>query len=142
MTQFLAIVRWEVRLYLRRISTWVYFGIFFAIAFLLMSIAAGAFSGATRVAWAAAARSWRTRHTRSRRSFRSSRVLGVSITAALAGNALYKDYETRTDPLFYTTPVSKAAFLGGRFTGTLIVNLSVVRLASCSAPSLRRFRHG
>ena len=33
--------------------------------------------------------------------------------------------ETRADPLFYSTPVSKAAFLGGRFTGTLIVNAIV-----------------
>src|SRR5262249_44305658 len=36
------------------------------------------------------------------------------------------DYEARSDPLFYTTPVSKAAFFGGRFTGTLIVNLVVL----------------
>jgi len=35
-TAFLAIVRWELKFYLRRISTWIYFGIFFAIAFFLM----------------------------------------------------------------------------------------------------------
>ena len=53
-------------------------------------------------------------------------LLGVSITAALAGNALYQDYETTPTPLFYTMPVSKAAFLGGRFVGTVVVNAIVM----------------
>ena len=66
-------------------------------------------------------------------------LFGISIIAALAGNALYKDYESRMDPLFYTTPVSKAAFFGGRYTGTLIANLIVpslswTRLSNGSAP--------
>ena len=34
-------------------------------------------------------------------------LLGVSIVAAVAGNAMYRDYDARMDPLFYTTPVSK-----------------------------------
>ena len=42
MRQFVAILRWEIRLYLRRISTWVYFVIFFAMAFFFMLAAAGA----------------------------------------------------------------------------------------------------
>ncbi len=121
MTQFLAIVRWELRLYLRRISTWVYFGIFFAIAFLLMSIAAGAFSEAA-LAIGGGGKVLANAPFSLSSLIPIISVLGVSITAALSGNALFKDYETRADPLFYTTPVSKAAFLGGRFTGTLIVN--------------------
>ena len=44
MTAFTAILRWEIRYYLRRISTWVYFAIFFAIAFLFMLAAGGAWS--------------------------------------------------------------------------------------------------
>ncbi|HEY4132217.1 MAG TPA: hypothetical protein VGM50_16530, partial [Gemmatimonadaceae bacterium] len=121
MTQFLAIVRWEVRLYLRRISTWVYFGMLFAIAFLLMSIAGGAFSDAA-FSVGGGGKVLANAPFSLASMIPIISVLGVSITAALAGNALFKDYETRADPLFYTTPVSKAAFLGGRFTGTLIVN--------------------
>ena len=41
---FAAIVGWELRYYLRRASTWVYFAIFFAIGFLTMSAAGGAWS--------------------------------------------------------------------------------------------------
>ena len=124
MTQFLAIVAWEIRFYLRRISTWVYFAIFFAIAFFFMLAAGGAWAelnfaigGGGKVLanspYALAA------------LIPALSLLGVSITAALAGNALYKDYEARSDPLFYTTPVTKAAFLGGRFVGTVIVNAIV-----------------
>ena len=42
MSAFRAIVAWEVRYYLRRISTWVYFAIFFSIALLFMLVAGGA----------------------------------------------------------------------------------------------------
>lgn len=124
MRQFVAILRWEIRLYLRRISTWVYFVIFFAMAFFFMLAAAGAWpeinfaigSGGKVLANAPFALA---------SIIPVLSLFGVSITAALAGNSLYKDYETRADPLFYTTPVSKAAFLGGRFAGTLVVNALV-----------------
>jgi len=124
MRPFVAILRWEVRYYLRRISTWVYFAIFFAMAFFFMLAAAGAWpdinfalgSGGKVLANAPFALA---------SIIPVLSLFGVSITAALAGNALYKDYETHADPLFYTTPVSKAAFLGGRFMGTLFVNALV-----------------
>jgi hypothetical protein len=50
----------------------------------------------------------------------------MSIVAAVAGNAIYRDYDARMDSLVYTTPVSKAAFLGGRFAATLVVNAIIV----------------
>ncbi|MGE5101951.1 MAG: M1 family aminopeptidase [Deltaproteobacteria bacterium] len=124
MRQFVAILGWEVRYYLHRVSTWVYFAIFFAMAFFFMLAAAGAWpdinfalgSGGKVLANAPSALA---------SVIPVLSLFGVSITAALAGNALYKDYEAHADPLFYTTPVSKAAFLGGRFVGTLLVNALV-----------------
>jgi hypothetical protein len=125
MAAYLAIVRWEVRYYLARISTWVYFGIFTAIAFFFMLAAGGAWNDIA-VGLASGGK------VLANAPFALSGVIpilslfGVSITAALAGNALYKDYDAHADSLFYTTPVSKAAFLGGRFTATLIVNFIVL----------------
>jgi hypothetical protein len=124
MTPFLAIVRWEVRYYLRRISTWVYFGIFFAIAFFLMLAIGGAFDE-LGVAFGGGKVSANAPFSLAS-IIPVIALLGVSVTAALAGNALYKDYETDSTPLFYTMPVGKAAFLGGRFTGTVIVNALVM----------------
>ena len=47
MRQFLSVLRWEIVYYLRRISTWVYFGIYATIGFLIMLVSGGAF----RQAW-------------------------------------------------------------------------------------------
>jgi ABC-2 type transport system permease protein len=42
-------------------------------------------------------------------------ILSLLALAALAGGAAARDVETRMHPLLYTAPVSKAAYLGGRF---------------------------
>lgn len=125
MNQYLAIVQWEVRYYLRRISTWVYFGIFFWLAFMMMLAAGGAFNE-VNVALGSGGKVFANAPFALSAVMPILSIFGVSITAALAGNALYKDYDAHADPLFYTTPVSKAAFLGGRFTGVLIVNMIVL----------------
>lgn len=113
-----------MKFYLRRISTWIYFGIFFAIAFFLMLAIAGAFGDlvALNTGGKVVANSPLTISS----LLPAISLLGTSITAALAGNALYRDYEAGIDPLIYTTPVGKTAFLGGRFVGSLIVNAIVL----------------
>jgi ABC-2 type transport system permease protein len=113
-----------VRFYLRRVSTWIYFLIFFAIAFLFMLVTAGAFGDlvAINTGGKVVANSPSTLAS----LMPAISFLGISITAALAGNALYRDYDVGMDPLLYTTPVSKPAFLGGRFVGSLIVNAIVL----------------
>jgi ABC-type transport system involved in multi-copper enzyme maturation permease subunit len=121
---FAEIVRWELRLAVRRISTWVYFLIYFSIAFFFMLFAGGAWnsidlalgSGGKVVANAPLALA---------RLMPAISLLGISITAAVAGNALYRDYDSHTEPLFYTLPVPTKVFFGARFTGTLLVNLAI-----------------
>ena len=102
----------------------MYFLIFFAIAFFFMLVAGGAWPE-LNVAFGSGGKVMANAPFALASFIPVFSLLGVSITAALAGNALYKDYEVRADPLFYTMPVSKAAFLGGRFAGTLIVNAIV-----------------
>jgi ABC-2 type transport system permease protein len=125
MTQFFAIVRWELRYYLRRVSTWIYFGIFAAIAFLFMLATGGAFNEASVVLGGGGKVMANSPYALAT-LLPLLALLGVSMVAAVAGNAMYRDYDARMDPLFYTTPVSKSAFLGGRFAGTLIVNTIIL----------------
>jgi hypothetical protein len=125
MNTFSYIVGWEVRFYLRRISTWVYFGILGSLSFLMMLVLAGAFSsisGIANVGGKVYANSPFTIAT----LLPTLALFGISIVAAVAGHAIYRDYDARMDPLVYTTPVSKRAFLAGRFTGTLIVNTIIL----------------
>lgn len=115
------IARYEVRSELRRISTWVYFGLLFAITFIMMAAMAGVwpeFDLGSRVQIANAPRPVAN-------LVGVLSILAVPITSALAGRAVHRDFETRMHPLFFTTPVGKVPYLGGRYLGTVIVNLLV-----------------
>ncbi|HEX8655896.1 MAG TPA: ABC transporter permease, partial [Hymenobacter sp.] len=48
-------------------------------------------------------------------------VFGIIIASSLMGNPVYRDFEYRTHALFYTTPISKFGYLGGRFLGSYLV---------------------
>src|SRR5256714_13142570 len=49
MHQFLSVLGWEIGYYLRRLSTWVYFGIYALVGFLFMLLSGGAFRQASAV---------------------------------------------------------------------------------------------
>ncbi|HEV8233699.1 MAG TPA: hypothetical protein VGP84_03840, partial [Gemmatimonadaceae bacterium] len=125
MAQFLSVLRWEVVYYLRRISTWVYFGIYAAIAFLFMLLGGGAFKQASAV-FGGGGKVLANAPYAIASLMPTIALLGMSIVAAVAGNAIYRDYDARMESLVYTTPISKRAFLGGRFIGTLVVNAIIL----------------
>jgi ABC-2 type transport system permease protein len=124
MRTFAAIVRWEVGYYLRRVSTYVYFLVFVGIAGLFMLALTGAFGEVAVMGAGGKVRANAPLILAQLLPLMS--LLGMSITAALAGNALYRDYDAGIDPLIYTAPLSRPAFLGGRFVGSLIVNALVL----------------
>lgn len=122
MSTLLSIARFELREELRRISTWVYFGIFFALAFVFMMAMAGAwpeFDLGSRVLLANSPAALAN-------LTRAVAILSVPITSALAGRAVHRDFETRIHPLFFTTPISTGAYLGGRWLAAVAANLFVL----------------
>jgi ABC-2 type transport system permease protein len=125
MTQFLSVLGWEIRYYLRRISTWVYFGIFAAIGFIIMLVSGGAFAQVD-VLVGTGGKVWANAPYALAALIATVALLGMSIIAAVAGNAIFRDYDARMDSLVYTTPISKPIFLGGRFIGTLVVNTIIL----------------
>ncbi|HEX8616430.1 MAG TPA: M1 family aminopeptidase, partial [Thermoanaerobaculia bacterium] len=52
-------------------------------------------------------------------------IFGVLTTTAFVANAIHRDFELHTDELFFSSPVTKAQYLGGRFSGSLIVAVLV-----------------
>src|SRR5687768_1969422 len=52
-------------------------------------------------------------------------IFGILTTTAFVANAIHRDFELHTDELFFSSPVSKAQYLGGRFTGSFIVAVLV-----------------
>ena len=118
-----AIAGFEFRSRLKLLSTWVYFIVFFAIATLWIAAAGGLFKDANI-------------------SFGSGKVavnspfalaqtvsvlgmFGITIMAAIMGRAVQQDFEHRTHNFFFTSPISKAQYLIGRFVGALGVLLVI-----------------
>jgi hypothetical protein len=126
MTRWLALVGFELRYYLKRISTWVYFAVMFGIAFLLTNMIGGAFESVnaavggtdgkvlTNSPFVLTLLTWQVS------------LFGILITAALAGHAGYRDFGARMHALAFTTPVGKWTWLSARFAGTLLINLVVL----------------
>ena len=53
-------------------------------------------------------------------------LIWLLVAAVVAGEAAARDTATGMDPLTHTAPVSKAAYLGGRFLAALVLNASIL----------------
>jgi hypothetical protein len=119
-----AIAWFEIVGRLRRVSTYVYFVIFFLLSFLLMNVAGGAFSGGPLnigVGGKANCNSPFALHA----FITMFAHLGIIVTGAIIGRAVYQDFENGAYPLFFTKPITKAQYLGGRFLGALLVTIGI-----------------
>ncbi len=112
------VFRYELAHRLRSASTWIYTAILFGIA---VSVNLGATPGAAvhpdapaRVAFLML--------------LFGSLFFGLPVSAALFGDAAVRDVQAEMDPLLFTSPLSKAEYLGGRFLGAMAAN-AVVLLA-------------
>lgn len=120
---FKNIALFEFKSRISRLSTWVYFLGFFAIAMLWIAAAGGLFKEANI-------------------SFGSGKVFvnspfalaqtvsflgmfGLIVMAAVMGRAVQQDAEYRSHHFFFTSPISKFDYLGGRFAGAFAVLLVI-----------------
>jgi ABC-2 type transport system permease protein len=111
---FWEIFRFEAVYQLRRASTWIYFIALLVLAFLVTTgmlveeARRGDINANAPIAVANAT------------VFLG--MIGLLVTAALAGDAATRDIRSRMQPLLFTAPLGKAAYLGGRFLGAFVVN--------------------
>jgi ABC-type transport system involved in multi-copper enzyme maturation permease subunit len=123
---FSGLLWFELRYYFRRISTYIYFGIFLALSFFMINAIGGAWESVNMAVGGSSG----TVHVNSPYVLTVvTSVVGlfsVIITAALFGNAVYRDFETGMHPLFFTTPISKGTYLGGRFSAAFLVNIFIL----------------
>lgn len=139
----LRLALFDLRYQLRRVATWVYFVIFGVIAFLVVATAGGAFGGDTGSAILVVNSPMRIATLLLLLS-----VLGVPVTAALAGNSVYRDFQTGAYPLFFTTPIRPASYLAGRWLGAVLANLVCFAggvlgiVVACAWPTVQRGRVG
>ncbi len=117
------IAYFEIQQGFKKVSVWIYFLIFFALAFLIANVLGGAFTGAsivignqgTNINSPLLIAELQTIFT----------IFGVLICAAIFGNAGYRDYQTNMHPLFFTKPVTSSSYFLGRFVGAYIISLFI-----------------
>jgi ABC-type transport system involved in multi-copper enzyme maturation permease subunit len=111
--KFREIFRFEFVYQARRVRTWLYFVVLFAVAYLLMRTA-GPADGVVNSSYSIAQQTVLTG------------LLWVLMAPAVAGSAAARDAQTRIDPLIYTAPISKADYLGGRFLAAFVLNALIL----------------
>ena len=119
MRSLLSIAGFELHTRLKRMSTWVYFIAFFAIAMLWTAAAGGAIPNANIVF--ASGKVWINSPYAIAQTVAFLGMFGLTIIGALAGRAVQQDFEHRTDPFFFTAPITKFQYLAGRYAGAVAV---------------------
>ncbi|MCC3151542.1 M1 family aminopeptidase [Hymenobacter sp. BT770] len=119
---FLPIFLFELKYRLRRPATWIYFVILTILGALLTAGAGGIFGSGASVSIGGDGGNV---HVNSPYSLTAAITVlssfGVLIASAIMGNPVYRDFEHRTYSLFFTKPISKLGYLGGRFMGSFVV---------------------
>src|ERR1700722_11523167 len=120
----MSIAAFELRKRLAAPSTYVYFLAFFTCGLLLMLATGGAFSIAMSLAGGA-----EKIHVNSPYALQAAIALlsnlGTLVSAAVFGQAVYQDYESRCDALFFTAPLRPSSYLAGRYLGALLFVLFI-----------------
>src|ERR1700678_3656724 len=109
---------------LRRISTYVYFGVFFALGLLFTLMSGGAFPTAS-VDFGTGGKILVNSPYALNGIITYICFFGIVITAAIAGRATYQDIDSKSTDFFYTAPITKLDYLGGRFLGAFAVQFVI-----------------
>lgn len=118
MTPFWELVRFELTHQARQRAAWVYAVVLMGLAFVAMTMfvtnargnlfnAPLAIAGATII----------------------TSMLGLLVSAALAGDAATRDAQTRMEPLMHTAPLTRWDYTGGRFAGAFTLNAVLLMAA-------------
>jgi ABC-2 type transport system permease protein len=126
----LAIALFEARQRLKLLSTWVYFGMFFAIAMLWMAAAGGVFKEAF-VSFGSKSLINSPQSVTLTVAFLG--CMGVIVMAAMVGRSVQQDFEYDMHHFFFSMPIRKLDYVFGRFVGacaTLVIVFSSILLGA------------
>src|ERR1700747_3341483 len=102
----------------RRISTYVYFVVFFGLGLMFVLMSGRAFSQGTFDFWTGG-RVLVTSPFALNLIIMFVSFFGVVVVAAISGQATYQDLDSNSTAFFYTAPITKFDYLSGRFLGSL-----------------------
>jgi ABC-2 type transport system permease protein len=118
------IALFEIRNGFQRLSTYIYFALFFGLGYLIFVVAAGAFPGVD-TGLGAGGKLYANSAFMLFALISSTSFYGLLVVAAVMGNAAHQDFRHNTFPLVFTAPVSKMQYLGGRFLAANVILLFI-----------------
>ena len=117
------IFNFELKLGIKKTSFIIYFLVFFSLAFLIVNILGGAFTGATIIIGNA------NNHLNAPLVIAQLQIIisliGVLICAAIFGNSGYRDFEFNTHSLFFTKPIKPSDYFLGRFSSSFVLSIII-----------------
>ncbi|TND10625.1 MAG: hypothetical protein FD123_267 [Bacteroidetes bacterium] len=122
---FWEIFRFELRYRILRPATWIYFLVFFVLAFLFMLLLGSDIEG-VNFSIGESGKALVNSPYMITGLTTGLGLLGVLIISAIVGNPVYRDFEHNTHALMFTKPVTKAGYLGGRFLGSVVIAILVL----------------
>lgn len=123
---FYEIFKFELRGRMKKISTYIYFGIFFFFSFMIMLSMGGVFKS-----FNATVGDGGQGNVLANAPFviyiliNVLSYFGIIITAGMMGNAAYRDFEQGTYAHYFSYPIKKYGYIFGRFLGTTAALLFV-----------------
>ncbi len=119
---FREIFLFELNYRFTRVSTYIYFVLFFAFAFFATISLGGAFRGTTVVIGGAGEGKVLANAPYAVGLLISMLVyMGMLVIAAISGNAGYRDFQRDTHSFFFSYPIRKSDYFFGRFLGAFVV---------------------
>ncbi len=142
---FKEILLFELTYRLKKLSTWIYFGGVFLAAFLAVLGAGGVLGSGNVVIGDSSGKV----HLNSPLTIYVlcgfMAYFGMLVVSAVMAGGIVRDFEHGSHPFFFTKPISKLAYLGGRFAGSfavLVMIFSASGLGILLATSLPVFEKG
>jgi ABC-type transport system involved in multi-copper enzyme maturation permease subunit len=114
----------ELQQRLHRISTYVYFVVFLALGCLFTLLSGGAFAGGS-VEFGTGGKVLVNSPYALNSIITYICFFGIVITAAIAGQVTYQDIDSNSSAFFYTAPITRLDYLGGRYLAACAVQLPI-----------------
>lgn len=122
---FKEIFLFDLKLNFRKISIYIYFGIFFLISLIIGLSRAGVFDVVTRDSNLFVNSAMAVSRLISNLGKEIFGLINGVILVAIMATAIQKDYEYNTHPLYFTKPISKSSYFFGRFSSAFVTALFV-----------------
>ncbi len=121
---FSVIFGFELRYRFRRIATYIYFVLMALTGLLYGAIMSGGLGPEAALTLTGGGRNFaNSPYNLHQIIITLAQVPGSFIIAAFMGLPVFRDFQYNTHNLFFTRPIEKSAYLGGRFLGSLVVTL-------------------